>query len=163
MRERTDDSTEKKGRSVLLGNKDDWMIGSNPSVGIFCMAPSVPWPFLWTSLCYFFWNAQNEKCQTSMKWWEVTGTQKGISGHCFIQHLRKSGGQPRRWGSSPRWRMSLKSVQINQLSIFARLMSLRRPSPCLLSSVSPPIVVSHRVRRGGDECKWRPRYQGFLL
>lgn len=57
MWERREDSTEKKGRPVLLGNKDGRMIGSNPSLGSFCMALcSMPWHFFLTSLCYFFGN-----------------------------------------------------------------------------------------------------------
>lgn len=55
MWEGREDSMEKKGRPVLLGNKDDCMIGSHPFLAFFfCMAPfSVPWHFLLTSLCYF--------------------------------------------------------------------------------------------------------------
>jgi len=52
---RREDSTKKRSRPVLLGNKDGWMIGSNPSLGSFRIAPcSVPWHFLLTSLCYLF-------------------------------------------------------------------------------------------------------------
>lgn len=62
MWEGKEDSIGKKGP----GNKDNWMIGSNPSLGFFCMATSsVPWYFLMISLL-FFGDIQNEKCQASV-------------------------------------------------------------------------------------------------
>lgn len=110
---RREDSTEKKGRPVLLGNKDGWMIGSNPSLRSFHIAPcSMPWHVFLTSLLfiYFFGNIQNGKKMQKKKS-EMVGVRKkcqGIfffplfSGYLLIQHLRKSGGQPRFWGSLPR-------------------------------------------------------------
>lgn len=72
---RREDSTEKKGRPVLLGNKDGWMIGSNPSLRSFHIAPcSMPWHVFLTSLLfiYFFGNIQNGKKmqKKKVKWWE---------------------------------------------------------------------------------------------
>ena len=73
---RREDSTEKKGRPVLLGNKDGWMIGSNPSLRSFHIAPcSMPWHVFLTSLLfiYFFGNIQNGKKNAKkkkVKWWE---------------------------------------------------------------------------------------------
>lgn len=102
MWEGKEDSTGKKGRPVVPGNKDNWMIGSNPSLGFFYMATSsVPWHFLMISLL-FFGDTQNEKCQASVTWWEATGSQKRISGYLFIQCLRESGDPSGRWGPSPR-------------------------------------------------------------
>ena len=72
-------------RPVLLGNKDGWMIGSNPSLRSFHIAPcSVPWHFLLTSLLFIhlFGNIQNGKKMQKKN--EMVGVRKKCQGIFFF-------------------------------------------------------------------------------
>lgn len=89
---RREDSTEKKGRPVLLGNKDGWMIGSNPSLRSFHIAScSVPWHFLLTSLLFIYLFLKHTKWKkNAKKKYEMVGVRKKCQGIFSFPFFRVS-------------------------------------------------------------------------
>lgn len=95
MWEGKEDSPGKKGRSVIPGNKDNRMMGSNQSLGFCAMAFPHNFPVIFWR--YTEWKMPSKGDMVGSNW--ESGKNFRI---LFLQHLRESRDPPRRWGPAPR-------------------------------------------------------------